>query len=482
MNRLVNINFIAILIVTALFSSSCCSANEKLFGIAEYRPYGWSEYLAILNVKENSDLKDLDQAISSMEMIITKDRITKKSFFDGLINQMVINVETNDLKDHLSNLEIMKSFFRGSLEKSDHVVIRQIGSNALIYINDVLFTFIESPLFLRLLSQSWIGNVPPSSKFKSDLIGGELNQDLVNSAKSHKYSLLRQNIIRDWRYTYENDNSYEQGTGEKQLIVGERTSNRAEDAKPENVINEEVINEEVINEEVEQIKVELASVEVPDVASRVKSQAQLKSIPKKIEEDKDKSSENLPKPVKKIKNEKLEFKTKPKTLSEEYMVATTSKAVIKESAIAIFEENKNDASSLNTEKFKIAEKKVPPKTRKLAVPKSEDSDLKKKDITFESQEIFEEYRVRALREINRHKAIPKKAIVKRHNGDVSVLVEVDKNGNIVKIEIVEPSRYRSLNKQAIEAVEKASPLSPIPKELGVNKLALNIQISYPKYF
>ena len=461
--------------VAFLFSSNC-NANEQLLGIADYRPYGWSEYLAILYIDKDSDLENINRSISTMKIIITKEKITKNSFFKSLINQVAINVEPSDLEKQLSNFNSMKNFFRGSLEQNDHIIVKKVGKSALIYINDILFSLIESPEFLNVLSKAWIGNIPPSSQFKHDLIGGTINENLINLSKLHSYSLLRQNVIRDWRFTYENEYIDEQSVSSSSKDIKKKSDLKINEAGSSNK------------------KTELATTARLKPSKKEKTEKPLEKENKDVVKVKVSTSKNtgyLKPPTQELtpstgNNSPLEFDLSSSISDSNQLIASSGNIKF------LKQENPNDNNidhsrnsllpSRNISKSEPLNKVQSEKNNATNTENTKDTDNVISGYLERKNEIIDQYRILALREINRFKAIPKQAIVRRQNGNVILQLEVDKDGNIIRIEITDPSPYKALNKQAIEAIEKASPLAPIPEVLGLNKLALDVQITYPKYF
>jgi TonB family protein len=92
--------------------------------------------------------------------------------------------------------------------------------------------------------------------------------------------------------------------------------------------------------------------------------------------------------------------------------------------------------------------------------------------------ILSAYRERVKSEILAHREYPATARRLGREGEVRVQFVVEANGNVGSVEIVMSSGDASLDNAAMDAVQSASPVSPIPGELGVSSLAMSILIVF----
>ena len=82
------------------------------------------------------------------------------------------------------------------------------------------------------------------------------------------------------------------------------------------------------------------------------------------------------------------------------------------------------------------------------------------------------------REIAKHKNYPKIAQMRGWQGDVSVDILIDGNGNVLSSKIHTSSGFESLDKQALEMVKKASPFPLPPAALRSKPFNVLVPVSF----
>jgi len=92
--------------------------------------------------------------------------------------------------------------------------------------------------------------------------------------------------------------------------------------------------------------------------------------------------------------------------------------------------------------------------------------------------ILNDYRIRILSEISQHKEYP--AICRRmgQEGSVVVRFDVSVTGEVSNIELADSCGILALDFAATDAVEAASPVSPVPEELNADTLTLSLTITF----
>lgn len=80
--------------------------------------------------------------------------------------------------------------------------------------------------------------------------------------------------------------------------------------------------------------------------------------------------------------------------------------------------------------------------------------------------------------IEKHNNYPRRARLKGLEGEVVLLVTLDKMGRIIAQEMVSRSGHKILDRSAIKALKSASPFPAIPDSLGVTKVTLQIPFAY----
>ncbi|MGH1370543.1 MAG: TonB family protein [Cellvibrionaceae bacterium] len=73
---------------------------------------------------------------------------------------------------------------------------------------------------------------------------------------------------------------------------------------------------------------------------------------------------------------------------------------------------------------------------------------------------------------------PKRAVSRGHEGSVRVAVVIDRQGNIKNVSEVESSKYSTLNKEALGAVNRAVPFPAIPDGIEGDEFAFSLPIVF----
>ncbi|MCI6988434.1 MAG: TonB family protein [Campylobacter sp.] len=81
--------------------------------------------------------------------------------------------------------------------------------------------------------------------------------------------------------------------------------------------------------------------------------------------------------------------------------------------------------------------------------------------------------------LNKFKSYPKNSLINKEEDKVVVIVKIDKDGNLMSINIKKPSKFHSLNEDAIRLFKSASPLPKPPNSMLSNGyLTFNMPIEY----
>lgn len=80
--------------------------------------------------------------------------------------------------------------------------------------------------------------------------------------------------------------------------------------------------------------------------------------------------------------------------------------------------------------------------------------------------------------IEKHNNYPRRARLKGLEGEVVLLVTLDKMGRIIAQEMVSRSGHKILDRSAIKTLKSASPFPAIPDSLGTTKVTLQIPFAY----
>ena len=73
---------------------------------------------------------------------------------------------------------------------------------------------------------------------------------------------------------------------------------------------------------------------------------------------------------------------------------------------------------------------------------------------------------------------PKRAVSRGHEGSVRVAVVIDRKGNVKNVSEIESSKYSTLNKEALGAVNRAVPFPEIPEGIEGEEFAFSLPIVF----
>jgi len=59
---------------------------------------------------------------------------------------------------------------------------------------------------------------------------------------------------------------------------------------------------------------------------------------------------------------------------------------------------------------------------------------------------------------------------------IRLSLELDRTGQLIRVEVLNPGAHQALDRSALEAVYRAAPFGPVPDEFAGDHLTLNIEI------
>ncbi|MGB5325613.1 MAG: TonB family protein [Pseudomonadales bacterium] len=96
----------------------------------------------------------------------------------------------------------------------------------------------------------------------------------------------------------------------------------------------------------------------------------------------------------------------------------------------------------------------------------------------EQSALLKIYRSNLLKQTYQHVVYPDSAIAKNHEGEVVLMVTVDRNGKVKAIDYDSRARFNSLNKAASIAVKRAKPYPPVPTRLDGETFQISMPIRF----
>ncbi|MCK7598514.1 TonB family protein [Microbulbifer sp. CAU 1566] len=126
-------------------------------------------------------------------------------------------------------------------------------------------------------------------------------------------------------------------------------------------------------------------------------------------------------------------------------------------------------------------KPLKPTTTRPAVPAMDEEDELEEDeapLTADMILARQIYHSMLLRHTFKHLRYPKRAQERGQGGSVRLNVVIDNQGNVKNVTTLQESRYASLNREAIEAVERAAPYPATPAQLKLDEYKFSLPITF----
>lgn len=193
MPRLRNTRHIAALITALLLSlPNIAGEHSKLTlnGISSYQTLNSEYYIAALYVQTPS--KDAEVLLHSpglkrMKIIISKDKWRSRNFAQTWLNAININTDPATQKKQAKHIFAFTQIAKNTLLMGDEIIIDHTpGSGSRVSLNGKSVLLVKNDEYFSLLLQSWIGQRPPSSTFKDQILA---NDDKKIQAHMHEVRL-----------------------------------------------------------------------------------------------------------------------------------------------------------------------------------------------------------------------------------------------------------------------------------------------------
>lgn len=386
--------FISTLFCT--FLSSHSHANLPLNGVATLSELGQEKYIAGLY---STDLSSSAQQLLTskkpqvMEIRILTESISARRFKRMWIESIAINSSTSELQLHAENMARFNNSLNIKLKKNDIFTLSKTGNRIDILVNSIKLGTVEDAAFFTVLLRTWLGNVPPSSNFRANLL-------LAGQIANEELALYK--------------------------------SVRPTQSRVDSIQNAITAREEEIKR-IEEEKARLAA-----AAREAEAQAKLR------EKQRQQKIAATPKPTPKVV--KATPTPKPRNIQSLPTAAALDESIFDtgggSSSDSIFEDSTDDnfsAESLLNEQMFYAHLSNYTQT-------------------------FVRY--------------PKKSREKGHEGSLLIKVTIDRNGKVLNKELVDKTKYDALNKEALKAVDRASPYPPVPSQIKGEEITFTFRLTF----
>ncbi len=179
-------------------------AASQLNGLAAHQELGSEQFIGALYLEAVSDDRNIILAAEGskrMELRITSaSGIAARRFSRMWIEGMAINNTSAVLTEQADNMVRFSNAFKGKLQQNDVVALSvEPGEGVEIALNGVVLDTINDDDFFNLLLRTWIGNVPLSSTYRTNLLqAGAVNADLRARFEAIEPTQRRRQAILAW--------------------------------------------------------------------------------------------------------------------------------------------------------------------------------------------------------------------------------------------------------------------------------------------
>jgi protein TonB len=175
--------------VTLALSSWQATAAPLLNGVAVHTELGEEQFIAGLYV--DSPSTSASQILSAdenkrVQVRVLAEGLSSRRFKRMWIEGMAINSSREDLQKNAQTMADFSNMLRVKLVAGDIMTIdRSMDEGVTISLNGTTLGKIEDRTFFDLLLRTWIGSVPLSSSFRSNLLSnGEVSSELFSRYES----------------------------------------------------------------------------------------------------------------------------------------------------------------------------------------------------------------------------------------------------------------------------------------------------------
>lgn len=325
--------------------------------------------------------------------------------------------------------------FKRNFEVSDELNIDHVpGVGTQIYLNGTLFETIDKPGFADLLLNVWIGNNPPTKAFRKSIRGQDTQTE--KDTLIAKFSTL----------------SPIMGRFDADLTTPTRVASTTTESTNSPTSTADSVEQTVITPPQQAIVAETQTTPAPAPA-----------------EDNTQTSTSSEEPE---TTEVAKLETDPATAITDASPVDDS-GTNSQTEEDIVQNNPLDSSSeINLDNELVVD--IPAELEKTASLEAATDD----DSFFDADLITGSYTRDLLGFIRQHQEYPKKALLRKIEGDVLAKVTINNIGEVIDVEIVEKSGSRILDKAVTKMVKKAAPFEAIPKELALQEFSFNVPISF----
>ncbi len=405
----------------------------SLNGMAVLNTFGKEKYIAALYVDtptNNANSILLQSNSASMEFLVVDRSISRRSMGRLWAESVAINADYTLFEKYAEDLVSLTSLIKGRLITGDKLRLTRTDVGVALELNDLLLGELESDGLFELLLQTWIGEVPPSTQFKEQLLAsGNIDPQLQSRFQTLSPPEGRiQQITNNWLALPEAETVAEAAVAEVTTTEPEQT-----EASPRSSQQQDASEVPSVTAETEIASTEPApEVEVPTVTETMIEPTPSATVEEAVDEE----------------------------ITETASVTATFKPASEQEAISSpFEPENDNTPERPTNDTLQAASLSPPATSVSGV--EETTEVLSAEDLLDGQRYYSQ----VISAIYKNVQYPVQALRAGREGNVGLEIAVAANGELVDTAVSQKSGYRLLDREAARAVKKISPFPKPPQSL-----------------
>lgn len=415
-------------------------ADSLLNGLAIHKEFNKDQFIGALYTDTlSSDAATLLNSPGSkrLELRVVTKRLSSRSLNSMWIEGMAINNPPTLLTAQAEHMVTFSTFIKRSLRAGDVLTIRGDKGKTTVTLNDVQLGVVHSPNFFNMVLRTWIGSVPLSSDFRDSLLtSGKVDGELLAQLESISPSQSRTEAVAKW--VLPADAATE--------AAAANDSQSPKDNHPANKPDAGITNPVIAAPSL----AAPALIDKPTIAvAKPTTPAMTPEEASATAPEKAQASEQLPKKVANAPKEPAQSKPEPKSEPTLAVANASPQPALSEAALleeeALFDDEEDERGPL---------------------------------LTAESLLSRQIYHSQLLKWTYKHIRYPKRAVSRGHEGSVRVAVVIDRQGKVKSVSEVESSKHDALNREALNAVDRAKPFPPMPETLQGSEFAFSLPIQF----
>jgi len=404
------------------FSAPSFSAS-LINGLSVHSELGQESFIAGLFVTTPSTdareilLSDTDKQI---QVRVLAKRLSARRFKRMWIEGMAINASPSDLEKQAQNMAKFSNLLKVTLTEGDIFAIQRLNGVVEVLINGTSLGTIDDPSFFDLLLRTWIGSVPLSSTFRSDLLAGaQVDPGIL--ARFNSVSPSEERVI---------------------AVASALLESQAASPPPSNVATPSV--QETVAPAITQPVIQQQPVAPTITRNEPEPPAPEETTTPEPELAQPESQEQ-------IATTDAETPAEPVAASEQPASEAPEQLASAPSAPLETEEEAPTESILETDQ---------------------------EEFTAESLLAQQLYIAQIKRAVYKELQYPSKSIDRSEQGTVRLAISIGRDREVKEVTAIEAPKYARLTKAAIKAVEKAAPYPEFPDSINEEEFSLTFPIVF----